>query len=94
MIRVGILQIYFHVSNSMSLKEKRVVLRQIKDNVKQKFNVSIAEVDNHDKWQAATIGISCVSHDKKHIDSTLNKIRDFFENNRNIVVNDYQLEII
>lgn len=94
MIRVGVLKIDFHISDSMSLKGKRVVLRHIKDKIRGKFNVSISEVDNHDKWQAATIGVSCISNDKKHIDSTLNKIRDFFEKERSIVVTDYQLEII
>ncbi|MGB2706479.1 MAG: DUF503 domain-containing protein [Candidatus Omnitrophota bacterium] len=94
MIRVGVLKIDLHVTNSMSLKEKRFVLMSIKDRIRKSFNVSISEVDNHDKWQAATIGVSCVSNDKRHIDSTLNRIKDFFEKDKNIIVNDYQVEII
>ena len=94
MMRVGVLRVDFHIGESMSLKEKRVVLRRFKDKIRQNFNVSISEVDNHDKWQAATLGIACVSNDKKHVHSTLNKVRDFFENDRNIVVADYQIEVM
>jgi len=94
MIRVGVLKIDFHVSGSKSLKEKRFALRRIKDRVKSRFNVSIAEIDNHDKWQAATLGASCVSNDKKHIDSVLNKVKNFIERDKDIVIVDYQIEII
>ncbi len=94
MIHVGVLKIDFHISDSSSLKEKRAVLRHIKDRVRRDFNVSISEVDNHDKWKLATFAVSCVSNDKKHVDSMLNKIKNFFEKNRNIVIVDYQIEMI
>ncbi len=94
MIRVGVLKIDFHISDSSSLKEKRSVLRHIKDRVRRDFNVSISEVNNHDKWQLATLVVAFVSNDKKHVDATLNKIKNFFEKNRNIVVLDYQIEMI
>ena len=94
MVRVGVLKVDFQVTNSMSLKEKRLVMRSIKDRIRSNFNVSVAEVDNHDKWQLGTIAVSCVSNDKAHASGLLNKVRDFFERNRNIVVSDYQMEII
>ncbi len=94
MIRIGVLKIDFHISDSSSLKEKRAVLRHIKDRVRRDFNVSISEVNNHDKWKLATLAVSCVSNDKKHVDAMLNKIKNFFEKNRNIVVVDYQIEMI
>jgi uncharacterized protein YlxP (DUF503 family) len=94
MIRVGLLKIDIHIPEAGSLKEKRAVMRHIKDKIRRDFNVSVCEADNHDKWQLATFGISCVSNDKKHVDAALNKVRDFFTRTRNIVVVDYQLEII
>ncbi len=93
-IRVGVLIIDFHVTNSMSLKQKRFVVKSLKDRIRGAFNVSVSEVDNQDKHRSATIGVSCLSNDKARIDSTLNRVRDFFEKNKNIVVNDYQMEII
>lgn len=94
MMRVGLLRVDFHISESGSLKEKRAVLRHIKDNIRNKFNASIAEVDNLDKWQMASFGISCVSNDRRHLDSMLNKVKNFFENNRHGVVIDCKTEII
>ena len=94
MTRVGVLKIDFHISESSSLKEKRSVLRHIRDKIRANFNVSISEVDNHDKWKLATFAVASVSNDKRYIDATLNKIKNFFEKNRKIVVIDYQIEII
>lgn len=94
MIHVGVLKVDFHISDSKSLKQKRVVLRSIKDRIRRSFNVSVSEVDNHDKWQLATFGVASISNDKKHIDASLNKIKNLFEQDRNIVVHDYQVEII
>ncbi len=77
-MRVGVLKIDSHVTNSASLKEKRFVLTGLKDRIRKTFNVSVSEVDNHDKPQAATIGVSCVSNEKAHIDPTLNSGQGFF----------------
>jgi len=94
MIHVGVLKVEMHIGESLSLKDKRRVVKRLKDRVKNNFNVSIAEVDNLDKWQLATLGVSCVSNDKKHVDGTLNRIRDFFEKEKDIVINDCQMEMI
>ena len=94
MIHVGVLKIDFHISESSNLKEKRAVMRRLRDRVKNNFNVSIAEVDDHDKWQAASLGISCVSNDKKYIDGMLNKVTNFFERDRSIVITDHHIEIM
>ena len=94
MIHVGVLKVDFHVPESGSLKEKRMVLRRLKDRIQNNFNVSIAEVDDHDKWQAAALGVATISNDKKHVDSTLSKIKNFFEKERSIVIIDYQTEVM
>ena len=94
MMRVGLLRIDVHIPKSLSLKAKRMVLRSLKDRIRRNFNVSVCEVDNHQKWQLATFGIASVSTAKKHVDATLNKIRDFIEKDRDIIIVDYQIEII
>ncbi len=60
-----------------SLKGKRKVVKSIKDRVRSRYNVSIAEVDNHDIHQTATLGISVVGSDAAHADSQLQKIIGF-----------------
>jgi len=94
MTSVGLLTVDFHISESFSLKQKRAVLKSIRERVRGKFNVSIAEVDNHDKWQLATFAISCVAGSKKQVNSIMDNVRDFFIRERSVIVQDYRLEII
>jgi hypothetical protein len=62
-----------------SLKGKRSVLRTIKARVQNKFNVSIAECDDHDLWQRATLGVSQVGSDERHVDACLREVVHFIE---------------
>lgn len=59
-----------------SLKEKRQIVRRIKERIRNHFEVSIAEVDENDLWQRAVIGVSCVSKDQVHANSVLSKVID------------------
>lgn len=67
---VGHLSIEFHIPGSRSLKDKRMVLRSVKDQIK-KFNVAVAEVEFHDLWQRAGLSVVTVSNDEKHADREL-----------------------
>src|SRR6266849_1625608 len=68
---VGVLQLTLFLPENHSLKGKRQVLRSIKDRVRNKFNVSIAESDGHDFWQRAELGICQVGSDRAFVDSAL-----------------------
>lgn len=68
---VGVLRIHLALRGNRSLKGKRQAVRSIKDRVKSRFNVSIAEVDGHDAHQRALLGISVVAADAPHADSQL-----------------------
>ena len=67
---VGHLSIELHIPGARSLKDKRMVLRRVKDRIR-KFNVAVAEVDHHDLWQRAGISVVTVSHDQQHADREL-----------------------
>jgi uncharacterized protein len=67
---VGHLSIEFHIPGSQSLKDKRMVLRSVKDRIK-KFNVAVAEVEFQDLWQRAGLSVVTVSNDEKHADREL-----------------------
>src|SRR2546427_11393237 len=58
---IGISQITLHLPTSHSLKDKRQIIKSIMARVRQQFEVAIAEVDEHDRWQIARLGVSCVS---------------------------------
>ena len=75
---VGLLTVELHVPGSQSLKEKRMVLRRIKDRLR-KFNVAVAEVEHHDLWQRAAVAVVTVSSDQRHADRELAAAADEIE---------------
>lgn len=76
---VGVCRITLMVPESHSLKEKRMVLRRIKDRVRNKFNVAIAEVGDQDAWQSAQIGFAVVANELGFTQSVVQKILAFVE---------------
>lgn len=76
---VGICNIELVMFENHSLKEKRHLIKSIIDKIKHRYNVSIAEVGEQDKWQKSEIGIACVSNDRKYVDGVLQKIINYID---------------
>jgi len=76
---IGTLRIELHLFDNHSLKGKRKVVKSIVDKVKNKYNVSIAEVGSNDKWQKIELGVSAVGNDRRHIDSSLTHLLAFID---------------
>jgi len=94
-MHVGVCKINLRIPENASLKGKRQVLKSITTRIRNKFNVSVAEVDNHDRWQLATIGICCVSNDGRHANEVLSNIVDFVHDCRfEAEILDYEIEIL
>jgi len=94
-MHVGVCQLRFRLAQNLSLKGKRRVVKSITTRVSGKFNVSVAEIDDHDAWQIATIGISCVSNDKRYTNEVLSRVVSFITESRfEIEILDYQIEIL
>ena len=94
-MHVGVCKISFRLPENLSLKGKRRVLKSITTRVGNKFNVSVAEVDDQDLWQLATLGISCVSNDKRHANEVLSKVVGFITDSRfEVEILDYEIEIL
>lgn len=91
---IGCLQVELLIPESTSLKEKRMVLKSIKQRLQNKFNISVAEVDHQDLWQRATLGIAMVSNENGHVRKAMDKILDFIDDQDNSQVIDHQIEII
>ncbi len=77
-----------------SLKSKRSVVKGLKDRIRSKFNVSVAEVDNQDLRQRAALGVACVSGEKAFTADVLNKVVDLIRSNTSVELIDYQVEIL
>ena len=94
-MHVGVCRMMLHLPNSDSLKAKRQVARSLADRIRNQFNVSVAEVEDHDLWQRLTLAICCVSNDSDHANEMLSKVVAFVEESRrDLELLDYQTEII
>ncbi len=71
---IGVLQLSLFIPQANSLKSKRQILKSLKDRIRHKFNVSVAEIDCLDKWQRATLAVACVNSDKRLVNSVLSKV--------------------
>ncbi len=94
-MNIGVCRLRFRLPENLSLKGKRRVLKSITTRVGSKFNVSVAEVDDQDLWQLATLGICCVSNNKRHANEVLSRVVDFITDSRfEIEILDYEIEIL
>jgi len=88
---VGLLRVEIYIPDSGSLKSKRFVVKSLKDRLKSRFNVSVAE-DANNLWQRTVIGISSVSAQEGHVREVLQKVKDMIFNETDIEVLDCRAE--
>ena len=90
---VGIAKIRLYLPACHSLKEKRKVLRKIKDRALSKLSVQVAEVAEQDVWQSAELGFALVGNDNRVIQSIIDKVFDFIEGFGEVQIVDQVSEI-
>ncbi len=73
---IGVLTLEIHVESSHSLKEKRHVVKSLKDRLRQRFNVSVGEIDHLDSWQASVVAAVTVSIDRVRAEQVLNAVEE------------------
>jgi uncharacterized protein len=91
-VTIGIARVTLALPASHSLKEKRMVLRRVKDLVRGKFNVSIAEVAEHDTWQRAVLGLTLVGTDRRFCESALDEVFRFVRGHADVVSEEHELQ--
>ena len=91
---VAIARVTLFLGESHSLKEKRMVLRRIKDLVRNKFNVSIAEVSENDRWQRAVLGLTLVGSDRRFAESALDEVLRFIRGHVQVSNEEKELQIV
>ncbi len=92
---IGICTIRLMMPENHSLKDKRGTVKSILAKIKNRFNVSVAEVGQQDAWQTATLGVALVSTEAGHVDRVLAKVVGFIESGwPDVQLLDYQVEII
>jgi uncharacterized protein YlxP (DUF503 family) len=91
-VTIAIARVTLFLGESHSLKDKRMVLRRIKDLVRGKFNVSIAEVSQNDKWQRAVLGLTLVGNERRFTESVLDEVLRFIRGHVEIAKEERELQ--
>ena len=92
--RVAVGTVELHLPDVGSLKGKRHALKGLKEKLRHRFEISVAEVDHQDSWQRATLALAYVSGDSRHANEVISKAMDFIEDNLDGYVTDIQVEIL
>ena len=92
--RVAVGTVELHLPDVGSLKGKRHALKGLKEKLRRRFEISVAEVDHQDTWQRATLALACVSSDSRHANEVISKAMDFIEDSVDGYVTDIHVEIL
>jgi uncharacterized protein YlxP (DUF503 family) len=71
---VGLLTLELHIADAQSLKDKRQVVRSLKERLRGKFNVAVAELDFQDSWQRSIIGVVTLANEERFVQEVLQKV--------------------
>jgi len=91
---IGVLQLELSIQDAMSLKDKRRVVKSIKDRIAHGHNVSIAEVGALDEHRRSVLGVVMVANDARYVEGALAKLVDFVRSVPQVDLLDYQIELL
>lgn len=87
-MKLGTLRIVLQIPQSRSLKTKRQVIKGLKDRLKNKFNISVAETDDNDLWQRATLGVAVVANEHIFVEQVLESVETYIASNPEVIIVD------
>ncbi len=90
---VGRCELDLHIENCRSLKDKRRVIKSLKEKLKNNYNVSVCEYGDLSLWQRTQLGIVMCSNDKTRVDSTMKTVINFLERTHSVSLLDFKLQI-
>lgn len=91
---IGVLKLELSVSGSRSLKDKRRVIKGLKEQLRSRYNCSVAETDHKDHWSRAQLAVCVVGDDSRFVNTQLNEISRFAENKPGAELLDIRIEMI
>lgn len=91
---IAAIQIELSIPWAMSLKDKRHVVKGLKERLRRRYNCATAEVADNDVWRSAVIGIAVVGNDARFLQSVAQKIVNYVEEYQDAVLEDFSIEII
>jgi hypothetical protein len=93
-VTVGVLQVEIAIPDAFSLKDKRRVVKSLKDRIAHGHNVSIAEVGALDEHRRSILGLAMVSNDSRYVQGALDKLVDFVRLTPQVSLIDYQIDLL
>lgn len=91
---VGLCTVELYMPDADSLKAKRQILLSLKDRLRDKFNVSVAEVADQDLWQKAVLGIACVANEGAHVNQVLDQAINLIRSTRTLELVQSRIDIL
>ena len=91
---IGIMSIQVSVFEAMTLKDKRRIIKSLKDRVRNKYNVSIAEVGHNDSIRTAILGVALVANKSRFVNSVLSEVVNFVRSIPQLTLVDYNIEMV
>ncbi|HTK88096.1 MAG TPA: DUF503 domain-containing protein [Nitrospiraceae bacterium] len=91
---VGLCTVELYLLESQSLKQKRQVLLSLKDRLREKFNVSVAEVGDQELWQKAVLGMACVANEQQHVNRVLDQVLNLIRSVPTVDLLKFQIEFL
>ena len=90
---VGTVRIELHLPAATSLKDKRSIVRGLKDRIRQRVHAAVAEVDHQDLWQRAALGVAVVSGEARQVGEMLQSVRNLVESTFGAELLDWQEQL-
>lgn len=91
---VGLCTVELYMPDADSLKAKRQILLSLKDRLRDKFNVSVAEVADQDLWQKAVLGIACVANEGARVNQVLDQAINLIRSTRTLELVQSRIDIL
>jgi uncharacterized protein len=91
---VGLCTLELHIPDAQSLKGKRQVLSSMITRLRNRFNISVAEIDEQDLWQKAILGVVCVANDTGRVNQVLDQVLNFIRSNPSLELLRSQIEVL
>ena len=85
-MHIGVCVIEIYLPDVGSLKHKRRIMKGLKDRVGRCFNVSIAEIGNHDIWRRTALGVACIGNDSANVHSIIMNVKNFLSQNHSLEI--------
>ena len=79
---VGLLRIEVHLPHAQSLKDKRSVVKSLRDQMRGRFNVAVAEIEANEKWQRAVVGITTLGDNRAYVEGLLRQVTEWLRSTR------------